>query len=64
MHVIVCICVCGFRDEILLRRGEGEAPENLNFMKKGKMVISVKIWNFFKSWMTTRDIPLSPSREI
>ena len=32
-----------FRDEILLRGGECETPENPNFRKKGKMVISVKI---------------------
>ena len=64
MHVIVCICVCEFWDLILLRRGECEAPENLNFLKMGKMVISVKIQNFSRSRMMTRDIPLSSSREI
>ena len=66
MHVIVCICisVCEFRDEILLRGGECEAPENSNFMKNGNMVILVKIWNFSRSRMTTRITPLSSSREI
>ena len=53
-----------FRDEILLRGGECEAPENSNFLKNGKMVISVKIRNFSTSRMMTRDIPLSLSREI
>ena len=36
-----------FRDEILLRGGECETPENPNFRKKSKMVISVKIRNKF-----------------
>ena len=53
-----------FQDEILLRGGECEAPENSNFLKNGKMVISVKIRNFSTSRMMTRDIPLSLSREI
>ena len=64
MHVIVCICVCEFRDEILLRGGECEAPENSNFLKMGKMVISVKVRNFSRSQMMAQDIPLSSSREI
>ena len=41
-----------------------EAPENSDFLKKGQMVISVKIRNFSRPRMTTRDIPLSLSREI
>ena len=52
-----------FQEEIL-GGGECEAPENSNFLKKGKMVISIKIRNFSKSRMTTRDISLSSSREI
>ena len=64
MHVIVCICVCEFQDKILLRGGECEAPENSNFLKNGKMEISVKIRNFSRSRMTTRITPLSSSREI
>ena len=35
-----------------------------NFLKKGKMVISVKIRNFSRSWMTKRTSPLESSREI
>ena len=42
MHVISCDCT-EFRDEILLRRGECKTQENSNFLKNGKMVISVKI---------------------
>ena len=64
MHVIVCICVCEFRNEILLRGGECEAPENSNFLKKGNMVIWVKIRNFSRSRMTKRITPLSSSHEI
>ena len=36
-----------FQDEILLRGEECKTRENPNFLKKGKMVISIKIWNFF-----------------
>ena len=32
-----------FRDEILLRGGECETPENPDFLRNDKMVISVKI---------------------
>ena len=38
--------------------------ENFNFLKKGKMVISVKIQNFSRSRMTKRTSPLESSREI
>ena len=41
-----------------------EAPENLNFLENGKMVIFVKIRNLSRSRMTTKDIPLSSSYEI
>ena len=34
MHVIVCICACEFRDEILLRGEEYKTRVNLNFSKK------------------------------
>ena len=47
-----------FRDEILLRGGECETPENPRFLRKDKMVISVKIWNFSRSRMTKRTSPL------
>ena len=38
--------------------------ENSNFLKKGKMVISVKIQNFSRSRMTKRTSSLKSSREI
>ena len=53
-----------FRDEILLRGGECETPRKFNFLKKGKMVISIKIRNFFRSRMTKRSSPLESSLEI
>ena len=53
-----------FRDKILLRGGECETPENPNFLRKDKMVISVKIRNFSRSRMTKRTSPLEASREI
>ena len=59
----MCKCV-EFLDEILLRRGECKTRENSNFLKKGKMVISVKIRNFYRFWMTKWTSPLESSREI
>ena len=50
--------------KFFFRRGECKTRENSNFLKKGKMVISIKIWNFFRSWMTKRTSPLESSREI
>ena len=38
--------------------------ENSNFLKKGKIVISVKIRNFSRFQMTKRTSPLKSSREI
>ena len=56
--------VHNFGTNILLRRGECKTRENSNFLKKGKMVISVKTRNFSRSWMTKRISPLELSREI
>ena len=53
-----------FRDEILLRGGEYETPRKSNFLKKGNMVISVKIWNFSRSRMMKLTLPLESSREF
>ena len=53
-----------FRDESLLRGGECETPENPDFLRKGKMVISIKIRNFSRSRMTKRTSPLKSSHEI
>ena len=53
-----------FRDEILLRGGECDTPKNPDFLRKDKIVISVKIRNFSRSRMTKRTSPLESSREI
>ena len=53
-----------FQDEILLK-GENVKPrENSNFLKKSKMVISIKIWNFSRSRMMERTSPLESSHKI
>ena len=62
-HVNGCNCV-EFRDEILLRGEECKTRENFNFLKNGKMVISVRIQNFSRSRMTKRTSPLESSHEI
>ena len=64
MHVVGCVCVWNFGTKFFLRRGECEKPRKSNFFKKGKIVISVKIQNFSRSWMTKRTSPLESSREI
>ena len=38
--------------------------ENFNFLKKGKMVILVKIQNFSRSQMMKQTSPLESSREF
>ena len=53
-----------FWDKILLRGEECNTLENSNFMKNGKMVISVKIQNFSRSQMMKRTSPLESSRKI
>ena len=47
-----------------LGRARCKTRENFYFLKKGKMVISVKIQNFSRSRMTKRTSPLESSREI
>ena len=47
-----------FQEEIRLRGGECETPRKFNFLKNGRMVISVKIINFSRSQMTKRTSPL------
>ena len=44
--------------------GTCKTRENSNFLKNGKIVISVKIRNFFKSRMTKQTSLLESSREI
>ena len=43
MHVVGCICAWNFGTKFFLRRGECKTRENSNFLKYGKIVISVKI---------------------
>ena len=56
MHVVGCLRV--------LRGGECETSRNLDFLRKDKMVISVKIRNFSRSQMMKWISPLESSREI
>ena len=56
--------VPNFGKKFLLKRGECKTRENSNFLKKGKMVISVKTQNFSRSRMTKRTSPLESSLEI
>ena len=64
MHVVGCVCAWNFGTKFFLRRGECKIRENNNFLKKGKIVISVKIRNFSRSRMTKRTSPLKPYCEI
>ena len=64
MHVVGCVCGWNFGTKFFLRMGECKTRENSNFLKNGKIVISVKIRNFSRSWMTKQISPLESSREI
>ena len=64
MHVVGCVCAWNFGTKFFLRRGECETPENSNFLKKGKIVISVKTRNFFRYRMTKWISLLESSHEI
>ena len=55
--------VQNFGTKFLSRRGECKTRENSNFLKNGKMVVSVKIQNFSRSRMMKRISPLESSRE-
>ena len=58
-------CVRKFWDKIFFRKGECKTRENSNFLKKGKIVILVKIKNLFsRSRMTKQISPLESSRGI
>ena len=63
MRVIHSDCM-KFRDELLLKGEECKTWENSDFLKKGKMIISIKIQNFSKSRMTKRTLSLESSHEI
>ena len=64
MHVVGCVCVWNLGTKFFLRRGECETPENSNFLKNDKIVISVKIQKKIRYRMTKRTSPLESSREI
>ena len=64
MHVVGCVGVWNFGTKFFSMRGECETPENSNFLKKGKIVISLKIRNFSRSRMTKRTSSLKSPREI
>ena len=64
MHMVGCVCAWNFGTKFFLRRGECETLENSNFLKNGKIVISVKILNFSRSRMTKLTSSLESSREI
>ena len=50
--------------KFFLRRGECKTRENSNFLKKGKMVISIKTQNFSRSRMMKWTSLLESSYEI
>ena len=56
--------VQNFGTKFLLRRGECKTRENYNFLKKGKMVILVKIRYFSRYRMMKWISPLESFREI
>ena len=57
--------VCEFRGRNSVKRGENVKPEkNSIFLKKGKTVILVENWKFFRSRITKRTTPLNSSCEI
>ena len=43
MHMVGCVGAQNFETKFFLSRGECKTRENSNFLKKGKIVISVKI---------------------
>ena len=53
-----------FNEQIGLSYKYCETPRKSNFLKNGKMVISVKIRNFSRSRMTKRTSPLELSYKI
>ena len=54
----------GRNGDLKTSRQDVKPVKILNFLKKGKMVISVKIQNFSRSRMTKRTSPLESSPEI
>ena len=64
MHVVGCVCTWNFRTKFFLRRGECKTRENSNFLKNGKIGISIKIRKFSRSQMAKRISLLESSRGI
>ena len=64
MHVVGCVCEWNFKTKFFLWRGECKTRENSNFLKNGKIIISVKIQKFSRSWMMKQTSLLESSREI
>ena len=64
LHGHARLCSVQRNSYIVLRHLCCKTLENSNFLKKNKMVISVKIWNFSISRMMKRTSPLELSREI
>ena len=56
--------VQNFGTKFFLRREECKTRENFNFLKNGKLVISIKIQIFSKSQMTKRNSSLESSLKI
>ena len=56
--------VQNFGTKFFLSKGECKTRENSNFRKNGKIVISVKTRNFYRSRMMKWTSPLELSREI
>ena len=65
MHVIACICVCEFRDEILFRECENLGKfEIFHKMINYRYGTDCKPGNLSRSQMTKQTSPLNLSREI
>ena len=64
MHMVGCVYAWNFGTTFFLRRGECKTSRKFNFLKKGQIVILVKIRNFSRSRMTKWTSPLESSREI
>ena len=61
----ICFYIFWFVKELYIKLLYNcKTRENSNFLKNGKMVISVKIQNFSRSRMTKRTSPLESSRKI
>ena len=67
MHVVGCVCGWNFGTKFFYGGGGGgecETSRKSIFLKKDKMVISVKIQNFYRSRITKRTSLLELSLEI